>query len=377
MKGRLDGHVEVHAPLSSASCGLAAELGTRAGLLLYRRGEAWTSSLCSQLRPDELLRAARPLPAPTGRGPVAFVVGGRFGPARLLALDERGRTISYGRDARHTTAFVAVCPGGRRVAEVVLGRQVSLAIWTLPRLRLVRERRLPLAWSGIAPSAARCLDPLGRDVAVFAADSNRPEGRARLLRVGPRHVRVVWRGTALAAGLTARIAFLSAGPRGDRALSVDLASGRARALARVPALTGPLHPSPDGRLLAAVAAPEPRLAAEPARLVVVDVARARARTVPLGRHSVGGVAVWLGPGLLGAFPYGGETGAGIYDRSLRLARRLPPWPAPSAVLRGTTVYGADHGGRVLALATRSGRLRTFTRLPGPVATDVAAVPARG
>ena len=47
VKGRLDGHVEVHAPLSSASCGLAAELGTRAGLLLYRRGEAWTSSLCS------------------------------------------------------------------------------------------------------------------------------------------------------------------------------------------------------------------------------------------------------------------------------------------------------------------------------------------
>lgn len=45
------------------------------------------------------------LPGPDGRGPVALLVGGRFGPARTLALDVEGRTLAYGTGAGRVREF--------------------------------------------------------------------------------------------------------------------------------------------------------------------------------------------------------------------------------------------------------------------------------
>lgn len=96
VKGKLGSRVDVRTPSSGASCGIEAPLGERVGLFLTREGGAWIGSLCKQVSPDDLLAAARPLPAPNGRGAPAMWVGGRFGKARVLALDTRGRTLAYG-----------------------------------------------------------------------------------------------------------------------------------------------------------------------------------------------------------------------------------------------------------------------------------------
>ena len=132
VKGRLGSTVEVVTAASGASCGVEARIGQTIGLFLERVGGVWQSNLCRQVSPSELRAAARPLPRPDGRGPVAFLVGGRFGPARTLALDAQGRTLAYGR-GEGESLMVSVCPGGRRVAEVVrAGRGVAVAVRALP-----------------------------------------------------------------------------------------------------------------------------------------------------------------------------------------------------------------------------------------------------
>lgn len=114
VKGALGATVDVESASNGAACGLEASVGGRIGLFLARDGTRWTSSLCWQVDADDLLRAAARSPR------VELVVGGRFGSARLLGLDRRGRTISRG-VGRGTTTHLSVCPGqatrrrGRRV----------------------------------------------------------------------------------------------------------------------------------------------------------------------------------------------------------------------------------------------------------------------
>src|SRR5829696_8537247 len=112
------------------------------GLFLDRRGSDWLGSLCGQVKPAKLLEAARPLPAPNGRGPAALLVGGAFGHARTIALDRQGRTLVYGRGDGETQ-MLAVCPGARRVAEAVTqGGGWIVAVRDVRSLRVLRSRRL-------------------------------------------------------------------------------------------------------------------------------------------------------------------------------------------------------------------------------------------
>ena len=54
-KGDISNRVEVETAASGAACGLELGVGDRTGLLLQREGGAWTSSLCSQVDPSDLL----------------------------------------------------------------------------------------------------------------------------------------------------------------------------------------------------------------------------------------------------------------------------------------------------------------------------------
>lgn len=117
VKGDLEKSVDVESPAGTSSCGLGAAEGQRIGLLLYREGDVWRSGLCAQMDPDTLIEAASPLPKPTSTGPVAFVVGGRYGDATTIALDRSGRTVAYGYASKWDTTHVGVCPGSRTVVE--------------------------------------------------------------------------------------------------------------------------------------------------------------------------------------------------------------------------------------------------------------------
>ncbi len=66
LKGGLPGEVEVGSAAYSAACGIEADPGDPVGLLLERRGNGWTSNLCTMVDPETLEKAARHQPAPLG-----------------------------------------------------------------------------------------------------------------------------------------------------------------------------------------------------------------------------------------------------------------------------------------------------------------------
>jgi hypothetical protein len=356
VKGKLGARVEVQTAASGASCGIELEVGQRTGLFVERQGSRWLGTLCGQLAPARLLEAARPLPAPTGRGPAVLVAGGSFAPARTIALDRLGRTVAYGRGGGETR-LLAACAGGTRIAEVVAhGAGWSLAIRELRTMRVVRSRALP-APGRVPPAAVGCT---GSDAFVFFGSSDFP-ARARLVRAGPGALVPVWRGTATAASFAGGSAYLNRGPAGREVARLDLATGRLAAVGRVPEGTGPLAASPGGRLLAGVAVGDPRAATPPRpRIVLLD--GGSVRTVPAGY----GTVAWAGPNRLAFFPAGEPQEARLYDRALRLRGRVRPWQARTGAVAGGSAWGIGWEGELIRAALPGGRARTLGRLPSPV-----------
>jgi hypothetical protein len=169
VKGDLGSQVDVRSPASGVSCGFEVAAGERVGVLLYEEKGEWHGGLCTQIGPGELLAAAGPLPAPEGIGPVTFLVGGSFGEKRLLALDDRGRTLGYG-GGRGETLALGICPGSRVAVESVLdGHEAFLAVRDLRTLEVDRELTVvPKGPSGVY--AVACLDGDGdRALAVDSA----------------------------------------------------------------------------------------------------------------------------------------------------------------------------------------------------------------
>lgn len=372
VKGRLGRTVEVRTAAGGASCGIELEVGQRIGLLLDRDGAGWNGTLCGQVAPARLLEAARPLPAPDGRGPVVLVAGGAFGPARTIALDRLGRTLAYGRGVGETQ-LLAVCPGARRVAEVVMvASGWRVAVRELPTLRPVWSSRLSLG-QATPPSAAGCADRAGRTVDVFATSLDAPV-RAQLVRVRAGSARTAWRGSGIAAGFSSGVWYVNRGVRGQEAAALDPATGRTRRIARIPAWTGALVPSPDGRSLAGVAYSSPLRPTSPAsRLVLVDRRSGRLRSASLGSANVSGDVAWLPGGRLAFFPSVELAEARVYDRSLRLLARVRPWRARTGVAVGTTAYGVGWQGELSRALLPSGPVRSLRTLPSPVVRALVAV----
>lgn len=273
LKGELGDQVAVESSAYGASCGLEVDMGERIGLLLYRRGEDWGSSLCSQYPPDELRKASRPLPVPDGTGPVAFLVGGPFGEPRTIALDRGGRILAYGPGAGEAEA-ISVCPGSRRAAELVApGSGWAVAVSDVATLRTVREIRLRYAALEAFqyPSAVFCADRGARRIAVFASDAQSdddPDARSRLLLIEAGRVRVLHRGHAAEVAFHGRHAYLDDRRRGG-IFSVRLDTGAERRIARVPRYAGPRDVSPGGTTLAAVSYAGAN--GPPVRAVLIDL----------------------------------------------------------------------------------------------------------
>jgi hypothetical protein len=347
LKGGLSGTVEIRAADNGAACGLEVEPGQRIGLLLERSGGSWRSNLCWQIAPADLLAAARPLPRPNGSGPLAFLVGGQFGDVRTIGLDRRGRPLRYGRGLGSTLAL-SVCPGSRSAAEAAWNEgSARLAVRNLRTFRVVRER--PIA--GRVDSIG-CLDRNGLDVAAFV------EGR--LLRWRPSGVGEVWRGKEGLASFRAGVAWLSV-PR--RLVRVDLATGRSRTVATLPASTGVLEPSPGGRFLAGAA---------PNRLVLVRLRDGRASVTSrrTGTRAEQADVAWWGASRVVVMPRY-EGAVQLYDTSLRPRGAVHGWLAGSSTVARGRVFGLL-GNRIVSAQLPAGRVTSFCGLPGRVTHVLAA-----
>jgi hypothetical protein len=373
VKGELGPRIEVGTPTSGASCGIEVPPGQRVGLFLTRTGSRWSSSLCRQIAPRRLLAAAAPLPRALG-GRAALVVTGRFGPARTLALDGRARTLAYGR-GRGDGLLLSECPGGRRLVEVAVHPGgVLLAVRRLRTFRLARERQLSLRSHGVG--AVNCRDPLGSDVLVFLRRSDGFARGARLVKVGPQAETTLWRGRALSAGFSGAYAYISAGTDGSRLIRVDVRSGRAVSLGRIPPYSGSFVPSPNGRRLAGVAYSAPIGRNAPAsRVVLVDLEPGfRVRSAPLSRPNVTGDVLWLANDRIVIVPDSdGDIDVRVYDATLGLLRRWGGWRARSAVLLGRRAFGIGRQGELIAATAARGPARVVRVLPSPVANEMVAL----
>ena len=364
VKGALGDTVDVESASNGAACGLEATVGARIGLFLERRNGRWTSSLCWQVSPEDLLAAALPLPPPNGRGPVTLLVAGRFGPVRLLALDAHGRTLAYGR-GEGSVLRVSPCPGKRRAAEAVYhpSGSVRVVIRTLPGLRVVRQQPLA-APPGTSLTSLRCETGDGTRLLVFHAASDRPE-RSRLERVTPARRAVLWDGSAIGATLTARTAFVLGGDRGTTLVAVDTRSGARRTVGRIPAPSNGLVGNADGSVLAGLTfrsgSPRPllfRLRVAPFAIVTTetpeggDLAFADARRVVLLA--------------------GGGSRARVYGADLRVVTRFG-WSAHRSTVAASTAYGVGADARLLAAPLPAGPERALRRLPGPSVTEIVPV----
>ncbi len=380
MKGALGETVDVQSAVSGVSCGIEVPEGQRIGLLLYRRDGVWTSGLCLQLPPGQLREAARPLPAPDGSGAAAFLVGGRYDDVRVLALDALGRTLAYGRGGGSSYLF-SVCDGARRAVAVGIdGDHLAVTVGELPRLRLLREIRLPLGLA-FSPGAILCRDPDAYEVVVFATNVGGARAvSSRLFTIRGSRISIVRRGSAYACAFGRSQALVNKGQLGRDLVSVDLNGGKQRALARLPAGTGPLMPSPDGKRLAGVAYGAPiGVSPPPSRVVLVDLTRRQpaVRTAPLSDPNVTGKAVWLDRKRLAFIPSAGNAEeARTYDTSLRELGRLRGWDAYDATVSRGVVYGVTYGGALVSARLPSGPVERVRDLPGPETYGIAAVPRR-
>lgn len=375
VKGTLPERLEVMSAVSGASCGIEATVGARIGLFLRRVNGRWQSSLCEQVDADVLLAAARPLPPPTGAGPIALLAGGSFGEVRTIALDRTGRTLGYGR-GRGETVLLDVCPGGTRAVEVARDwPTLSLAVRDLRTLRLVREQPLRLR-ENLFPTQVDCRTSTGDTTLLFASREAGPLGVILRLRGGGSHE--LHRGRGVAAMFGRRHAYVVTGARANGLVAVDLVRGGARRLRQVPTGTGALALSPDGSRLAAVAYSAPLPNAQPSRLLLLDLrgTTPRLRTATLGSANVSGTVHWLAGGRLVFMPGGGDRDSlRVYDSMLRLQARLA-WPARLGVVRGDVAYGITWLGKARVLRTNlpHGRPRSDAALPGRAVFALAPVP---
>jgi hypothetical protein len=371
--------VEVHAPLSGASCGIEAAPGEQYGLFLHirRRDGVWASNLCSQVPPDMLREGASPLPAPTSEGPVRMIAGGSFGNTQTMFLDAQGRTVGYG-DGDLDVTHVAGCRGSTRLLEIgrkYPGRPV-LFVRDVASLEVVRTVELPISYRrGMSVEALHCMSRDGRTAAVFATDYGEPKARGVLLLVRGDDVETAYEGSGRSATFTGDLAYVQEGRWGRRLKQLTLRAGTAGFVTRLPGRTSTrLSLSPDGTRLAGIAHPHWEKSDEkPTRLYTVEVRSGRVRTRSLGTGDHYAEVLWLSDSRLVMFASYRDRSR-VLDLRLRTRNRFARWePAVTTIVDGTG-YGVDYAGRLWQIDLPAGSPSVSRELPSPVVYDLATLP---
>ena len=388
VKGNLGKKVDVESAAHGASCGLEVAQGERTGLFLHRDGNEWRSGLCSQISPEALIEAAKPLPAPTSKGPVTFVLGGRYGPATTIALTRRGKTVAYGLGERWDTSHLSVCPGSLAIAEwgyALDGTNVpTLAVRRFDSFDTAKARRLP-ALRDSEPNfnrlmALSCRDEQGTEVLVAVSDyqgERAAVSRGRIIRIHDGSLRTLYSGTLQMAAFSdsADKAYITGGRGGEDVMIVDLRSGQARRIAKIPRGSEGLSVSPGETRLGATMIPDP---AKPTsfRMTVVDMSRspARVRSILLKEAGAYGTTVWADDGTIVFVPAGGDSDrVQVFDDRLIRRGSFRGWRTFGAVVVDGTIYGTAWG-KVLAAELPNGPTRTVRSFPTRITHTLAFVP---
>lgn len=382
VKGDMGDQVQVHSLRYGMSCGLEffSPERNRSGILLSLNEDgSYSSGLCSMVDPDILITVSQPLPPPDGEGPIKYLVGGRFGSgtigeARVMALDEQGRTLAYGFGTSPTGA-IAVCPGGRHAIEAHGGGEdFTVSTRSLNTFETVGETRVFEHVSNLnARRAARlrftgididdvlgfaCLNEDG-DEAVLLGRMRVQEFETVLARIklGPEtepETEVLSNEPAdfgalnadgSAAYIVSTIAEPEEGQDGTYSVRrIDVGTGEIIAFASFEKpfddRIWSLAPSPDDEQTVAITA-KGAGSISPPRLVLIksELDVTMVHEEPLPDVSVGSKVFWTDGGNMLVIPIG-RSGPLLFDRSFALLQTLP---GIGSIRRPALSEGEVHG----------------------------------
>ena len=119
-KGDVPDTVELRTGRGGGDCGVDLAGSPEVGFTVTpdADGVAGVSTCGGTARADVLRAFFEPLPGRVGTGPPGFLVGTEIGPARVAILDTAGELLTYAEGAGRLAA-AAVCPGARKVVEIV------------------------------------------------------------------------------------------------------------------------------------------------------------------------------------------------------------------------------------------------------------------
>lgn len=368
VKGDLGASVDVESAAYGAACGFEVPTGKRIGILLRLQGDGdWTGGLCTQIDPDVLIAAAQPLPVPDGDGPIRMIVGGNFGEARILALDEQGRTLGYGYGEGDVLA-VSMCPGMERFVEAVSHDGIGfLGVRETATLDVVRE--VPLI-TGRFPSIDQ-VACLSEDGAVLGAVTiRRGETAVHVVR-GDRD-RVAFEAGRARAWFQRKRAYAVVA---SSLVRVALWGGDDRVVAAVPSGLSALSVSRDERHVGGVRYGGSRSGHPPSEVVVVRADDGAARRFSLRGWNDGGDVHWVDNRTLAYLPGGGDDDRAHVLQLPRLERvgGFRGWYTGTSFVRNGCAGGVGWG-TMFAACLPDGPVRTQALL-GP--ETFAATPVSG
>jgi len=390
VKGDLGKKVEVESSGYGGSCGLGVSEGERIGLFLHRDGDGWRSGLCSQISPEALIEAAKPLPAPTSNGPVSFVVGGRYGPVTAFAVDRKAKTVAYGHGTDWSaTTHVSVCAGSLAMAEWGYrpgGTNVPvLAVRRFDSFEDAKVERLPELRIGEPDGnqlmAISCSDEQGTEVLVAVSDHQGDRtsvSRGRIIRIRDGSLRTLYSGTLQMAAFSrsADKAYITGGRGGEDVMVVDLSSGRARRIAKIARGSEGFSVSPGELRLAATMTLDPQ---QPRtfRITVVDMSStpAAVRNIVLDERDAYGATRWANETTVLFVPHsGGTSRVQVFDHMLRRKGSFTGWDSSDSVVVDNMLYGIGWGGKLLTASLPNGPTRTLRTFDTPTVYTLTFVP---
>ena len=262
IKGTYGDTIEVHSAMHGFSCGIEAQPGEQYGLFLRMRDDGvWASSLCEQTSPEDMRKAATPLPEPTSDRPIRFIVGGSFGKAQVVGLDRRGEIVRYGFGDGDVTQ-VDSCPGGKRIVEIdrTYDAPQRLTIRRLSDFKVLQRRNLPFGYQQRFPNQnvtnVLCRDRMASRVVTFSTSYGEPTAEARLMEFMSGDSRLIRKTSGRYSTFSDGRAYIASGQWGRELISIGLGSGGVRTLGEVPGYSGgDLSVSPDGDTLVGLSHP--------------------------------------------------------------------------------------------------------------------------
>ncbi len=375
VKGEFSGTLEVHSAADGATCGLEVQPGQDYGLFLTEQEGQWHSNLCSQTSPDQMREAATDLPEPNGSGPPRFFIGGSFGEAQVIALDDKGRTLAYGAGGRDAQV-IEMCPRGRHMVELAFSLEdgrAHLVVRRVKTLDVITDIELPYLsgkkFGSQYPISLSCITKDGSKVIVFSTDLATSRAHSFFVTYRGQSRRILNKGTAQAAEFNGDRAIVRDGKDGKTLALQELRPARRSVIGHIPgANPGPFGINAAGTKVAGISYRSYDRPDAEAIAWVTDL-----RTSGVTSHTPRGIkgiseVLWWGKKIV-MVPYFGSVV--VLGPDLDRRTRFGEWHSNDAVVKGDFLYGVGDGVLVKAQLPK-GSVKTMRELPSPVTLSLSS-----